>query len=456
MNDFVNRIREIERLSSALSVKTGKLIVIYGRRRCGKSTMIRKVLSLRDVYFLSDLREKKLQIDSLATTIGQSIADFDKVTYPDWESLFRNLNNRVSQRITLCLDEFPYLVKNSPELPSVLQKIIDTGGNSKYHIILCGSAQQMMQNMALSSLSPLYGRSAEIMNIKPMRIPYLKQYLHEEPIPSIVEYGTWGGVPRYWEIRKQSKNYEEAVRHHLFDSQGILYDEPERLFTDDMRTSVQAYSILALVGMGCHRMSEIAARLNKPATQLTRQFQNLSDLGYLTRETPFGVSEKTSKQSLYKIADPFLNFYFSFVIPNKSRLQFGLIDQVWREISEKFPFYFSAIWEELCRQSVPMLNLPVKFNPAKRWWPGREKKTSSEIDIIAESTDREYLLIGEAKWSDKTNFGELADRLNQKAGNNDLFRNRKIIKAAFVKYPGDGSAGNLFVFSPADVINALE
>ncbi|MDP1623317.1 MAG: DUF234 domain-containing protein [Bacteroidales bacterium] len=222
-----------------------------------------------------------------------------------------------------------------------------------------------------------------------------------------------------------------------------------------MRTSVQAYSILALIGMGCHRISEIAARLNKPATQLTRQFQNLSDLGYITRETPFGVSEKTSKQSLYKIADPFFNFYFSFIIPNKSRLQFGFVDQIWKEINEKFPFYFSTVWEELCRQSVPMLNLPVQFNPSKRWWAGREKKPSTEIDIIAESTDREYLLIGEAKWSDKTNLGELVNKLNEKC-KNDLFKNKKIIKAIFIKNPATEKPDNIYIFSPSDVITALK
>lgn len=455
MDDFVNRTSEIKRLAGALATEKSKLIVIYGRRRCGKSTLLKKVLSLHDVYFLADLREKKLQIERLANTIAQTITDFDSVIYPDWETLFRTLDSRTKQRFTLCLDEFPYMVKNSPELPSVLQKIIDTGWNSNYHLILCGSAQQMMQNVAIDSLSPLYGRSAEIMNIKPMRIPYLKDYLQTGPIQTVVEYGTWGGIPRYWEIRKQSKNYIEAVKYHLLDNQGILSDEPERLFTDDMRTSVQAYSILALVGMGCHRISEIAARLNKPATQLTRQFQNLSDLGYLTRETPFGVSEKTTKQSLYKIADPFLNFYFSFVIPNKSRLQFGFVDEIWNEIDQKFPIYFSTIWEELCRQAVPMLNLPVKFNPAKRWWGGREKKTLTEIDIVAESIDGKYVLIGEAKWSNKINVGEITHQLVEKS-KNDLFQNKKIIKAIFVKNATMLKMDDVYFFSPAEVINALK
>jgi AAA+ ATPase superfamily predicted ATPase len=291
------------------------------------------------------------------------------------------------------------------------------------------------------------------MNIKPMRIAYLQQYLQTDPVQSIIEYGTWGGIPRYWEIRKRAKNYAESVKYNLLDNQGILSDEPERLFTDDMRTSVQAYSILALVGMGCHRISEIAARLNKPATQLTRQFQNLLDLGYLKRETPFGVSEKLSKQSLYKIADPFLNFYFSFVIPNKSRLQFGFVDQIWKDINEKFPFYFSMVWEELCRQSVPSLNLPVQFNPAKRWWAGREKNKSTEIDVIAESTDGKYLLIGEAKWSNKIKLGEVVHQLNEKCKNGH-FQNKKIIKAIFIKNPTKTTIDGIFIFSPSDVIKA--
>ena len=196
----------------------------------------------------------------------------------------------------------------------------------------------------------------------------------------------------------------------------LLFKEPEMLFFDEMRTSVLAFSILTLIGLGCNRLSEIAGRLEKPATQLNRPIKLLIDLGYVRRETPFSTSLKSTKKSLYKISDPFMNFYFSFVVPNKSRLEFGLIEQVWDEINGKFNQYVSEIWEELCRNAVPRLKIEGKtFNPAQRWWGNGTDGKAMEIDIVAESTDKSTLLIGEVKWIDniatpcsvKTNGGFL-------------------------------------------------
>ena len=167
MDKFVDRHKEIQRISSCLQAKHGKVIVVYGRRRCGKSTLLRRLIRRHDVYFAADLREKYLQIAALAQSIENVIPGFSKVAYPDWEALLLNLNNILKNTITICLDEFPYLVKNSPELPSILQKVIDGKANKKYHLILCGSSQQMMHSITLDSTSPLYGRCDEIIKNKP-------------------------------------------------------------------------------------------------------------------------------------------------------------------------------------------------------------------------------------------------------------------------------------------------
>ena len=140
---FVNREEEQKRLKDALSGEKTSFVVVYGRRRLGKSTLIKKVLADKDIYFLADQTETSQQIRLLAKEIAHKIEGFDKVVYPDWNTLFETLNLRTTERFTLCLDEFPYMVKKSPELPSILQKIIDTK-TVKYNIILCGSSQTMM------------------------------------------------------------------------------------------------------------------------------------------------------------------------------------------------------------------------------------------------------------------------------------------------------------------------
>ena len=164
---FVDRIDEAARLKDALVREKSSLVVMYGRRRLGKSTLIKRVLSDNDVYFLADRSEGQHQRALLAKVIAQVFPDFDKLTYPDWESMFRAVNYRTDKHFTLCLDEFPYLVEQSSELPSVLQKLVDEK-QLKYNLVLCGSSQNMMYGLFLDSTAPLYGRADEIMRLAPI------------------------------------------------------------------------------------------------------------------------------------------------------------------------------------------------------------------------------------------------------------------------------------------------
>lgn len=454
---FVNRSKEIIRIKTALQQKNAVLIIIYGRRRCGKSTLLKKVISENDIYFAADLREKSLQIEAFAKSVEKKVTGFSKLKYPDWDSLFHNLQNTLDKRITIGIDEFPYLVKNSPELPSLVQNIIDNKINDKYNLILCGSSQQMMQNITLNSSSPLYGRCDEILNVKPMLLGWYNEYFRTDARETIEGYSVFGGVPRYWELQKKHPSLADSVKRDVLDPDGVLFKEPETLFYDEMRTSVLAFSILTLIGLGCNRLSEIAGRLEKPATQLNRPIKLLIDLGYIRRETPFNTSLKSTKKSLYKISDPFMNFYFSFVVPNKSRLEFGLIEQVWNEINGKFNQYVSEQWEELCRNAVPRLKIDGKtFNPAQRWWGRGIDRKPMELDVVAESTDKSVLLVGEAKWMNKVSVRKIGNELKAKTENAPFIQNRKLIHVLFLKQKPRKISDDMIVITPAEIIAVLK
>jgi AAA+ ATPase superfamily predicted ATPase len=309
----------------------------------------------------------------------------------------------------------------------------------------------MMYSMVLEKTSPLYGRCHEIIKVKPMAIRYLQEYLSLSSVDAVREFGVWGGVPRYWEVRKQYENLAQSIKNSILDQNGLLSEEPERLFSDELRTSVQAYSILSLIGAGVHRPSEIAARLDKPATQLSRMFGFLVNQGFIKREIPFGESMNSSKKSLYKIDDPFLNFYFTFLVPNKSRLEFDMIEQVWEEIEHKYNRYISSIWEDLCRKAIPFIEIEGKrFNPASRWWGGGLNKKTMEIDLIASSTDQTALLIGEVKWSDKNRTDEVLESLKWKESNIPFAKPEKIIKVLFQKTPA--SHPDITILTPDDIV----
>jgi uncharacterized protein len=449
---FVNRKEEIVRLTEALKNKPAKLIILYGRRRCGKSALLQEVLPALSVYFSADLRETPLQITALANQIGILIPGFETAKYPDWESLLLAFNRSLREHSVLCIDEFPYLVKNNPELPSVIQKILDTNKRLGFTLILCGSAQQMMQGIAIDSKSPLYGRSDEILRIRAMELPHMCEFLQTKAAEAIEEYSVWGGVPRYWEIRKKCATLAQAIRRQVIDRNGILYDEPERLFADEMRTSVQAFSVISLIANGSNRISEIAGRLGKPATQLTRLLGFLIDLGYIRREIPYGEHPDSSKRGLYKINDPFLNFWFTFVIPQKSRLESGMADEVWKDIWSKFNTFVSREWEEQCRKKIPFLEFHgQRFLPGARWWgPGIDRKPL-ELDIVADSNDGTSILIAEVKWSENLRIQTTEHDLDEKIRQFIHIGNKKIVRAIFVKSKPANYQGQSILFDAEDL-----
>lgn len=453
---FVNRKEEISRLRLALHREQAQLIVIFGRRRCGKSALIRRIVDRDTVYFSSDMREKPLQIKSLSERIEKEVPGFSDPVYPGWDSLFLSLNRSLKHRITLIIDEFPYLVKNSPDLPSVLQNIHDDKAHSNFNLILCGSSQMMMQDMVLNKKAPLYGRAGEIMKINPMSPVYLMEYLGLSSVESVKEYSIWGGVPRYWEIRKLSGTLDGALSYHVVNQYGLLAEEPERLFSDEIRTSVQAYTLLSLIGSGCHRLSELAARMGKPSTHLSGVLSFLVDLKYVRRELPFGETVRSTRKTLYKIDDPFLNFWFTFVLPDKSRIDLGLGSQVLRKIMKNLDSFVATAWEEMCRKCVPYLFHEQEFKPACRWWGSGSDRNPMEIDIIAESADKKTLLIGESKWSEKTDAEEESGNLMKKVKNLPFVKGKTILPVLFLKYKPAVTPSRVTIFDPDDVIRSFK
>ena len=453
---FYNRNDEILRLRKAIESSTSKLIVVYGRRRCGKSTLIKRVLNEGDIYFMAQQSDESVLLSQLAQVIGEKIPGFDNLIYPDWGSLFTNLDNTLNDQITLCIDEFPYLVKSSPDLPSLIQKFIDQKKERNCHIILCGSSQQMMQGLILNSAAPLYGRSDEVLKILPLKIGWIQEAINCTAIQAIEEYAIWGGVPRYWELRREEKTLESAIKNLIFDRLGVLHEEPARLFLDDMRESIQAYSILSIVGRGVHRLSEIAGRLRKPATHLSRPIDNLIRLGYLKREVPFRSSLKSNKKSLYRISDPFMNYYFSFVTPNLSRLELDMKDKVYNSSSTSLVQYFAAEWENICRLSVPIQPVNgIDFDICYRWWGNNTNNEQMEIDIVGKSLDKKYLLVGECKWSKIENPNRLIEKLKYKASLMPGIKGKKIITVLFVKELKSKADRSVNILTPEDVLARL-
>lgn len=452
---FVDREEERERLLRRLKLPQSSFIVMYGRRRLGKSRLINHVLTLDDVYYMAEQNEPTVQLALLQNVVANVYPAFKEMRFDSWEGLLRTFNQLCKHGTTLVLDEFPYLVKADKSLPSLLQKLIDTKGLN-FNIIICGSSQRMMQRLVLDASEPLYGRADERIALQPIGIKYWKDEFCLTAAQAVEEYSVWGGVPRYWELREREASFEEALSRLVFDPNGILYDEPASLFMDEEGNNQLYASIMTALGNGSHQYSRLAAAVGKKTTELSVPLKNLAEMAYVRKEVPFGESENKTKKTLYHIADPFMEFYYSFVAPNKSLLAIGRRNMVINIVRDQLNNHVGRMWERLCALSVSGNNMfGHDWLMARRWWGNvineRGETESLEFDVVAESADRKYLLVGECKWNKADYSARLLSELKRKTALAPFAKNRKIIYALFLReHPLDQTDANIFY--PEDVV----
>ena len=236
---------------------------------------------------------------------------------------------------------------------------------------------------------------------------------------------------------------------------GTLYEEPIRLFMDDMRDVIQASTLLSVIGSGSSRLSEIAARLEKPATSLSGPLEKLRQLDFIDKVIPFGEHPRNSKKSLYKVSDPFMDFYFRFIVPNRSLIELGRTEVVMQMVEQRFSMHVSMWWEKLCQQAVSGQYIQGDlYNIASRWWGSISRDETIELDVVAESMDGKKLLVGECKWTEGEDSDRLLANLLEKAHKLPFAENKEIVPVLFLKQEAT-HGGQAHVVLPQQVIQYI-
>lgn len=419
--EFLDRTGELRRLESLSARPSGGFAVVWGRRRVGKTRLLLEWVRRKGgVYFVADQSAAPLQRSALAEALGSHLPGFAEVVYPDWTSLLSRTAveaARLKWRGPLVLDEFPYLVDAAPELPSVLQRWLDhEAARSKMITAISGSSQRMMQGLILDRNAPLFGRAVEAFRLSPLEPGYLQQaFPGLSPVETVSYFAAWGGVPRYWELMSGSgaRSLEEAVDALVLDPQGALHQEPDRLLLEETPSAMALRPLLEVIGLGAHRLTEMAGRLGTPVTSLSRPMARLVEMDLVRRENPFGETEKSGKRSLYRIEDPFFRMWYRVVAPRRTVFAQALQKTriaLWRKYHEDLE---AEEWENLCRRAVPLLQKgPLSkygpWHPASRWWRGQ----GPEWDIVSLSLDGKHLLLGEAKWRRQQAGLQLLDKVS--------------------------------------------
>ena len=338
---FIGRQIELGKLNSEYK-RENSFVVIYGRRRVGKTTLIKEFLKNKTAfYFLATEELENQSMKRLAGVVARTTQNsvLQKATFIDWLDLFQVIADyKPEEKKVLVIDEFPYLVKTNPAFPSVLQNAWDEIlKDNNVMLILSGSLIGMMQKHALSYESPLYGRRTAQMRLAPL--PFTDIYAVQDlPFEKAVEqYAVTGGVPKYLEFFEDNRDFEKQLKDTVLSKNGFLYEEPNFLLKSESMTAVNYFSIIKAIADGNHKLGKIAGVLGQETSALTPYLSTLADLGFIEKRTP--ITEKNpekSRKGLYFISDHFIRFWFRYVYPYKGELELDNMQIVLDEINKDF------------------------------------------------------------------------------------------------------------------------
>lgn len=376
---FVNREAELRELDAAS--KAGGLLVVYGRRRVGKTRLLRQWLQAHGgLYSQAIEAQRDQQIQQVFADLRPQLET--QLVPRTWAELFEILVLQ-KRRWAVCLDEFPYLTAVDASLPSQLQKWVDHSLPDGCLLILAGSSTPMMHDLFLHRAAPLYGRARKLLHVQPMDYTAFCDAcgLRRGVPDSFEKFSCVGGIPKYWEFVEPGQDAVALAESLYFDFAPYMEQEPQRILRDEGVVGLNAVAVLEAVGRGAERPSEIAGRLGTAQTNLSRLLAQLLDASILTRELPFGESVRTSKRILYRIRDPATRFWFRVHSPHQSRWQTYPAAEKRKLIRD----HAATVFEDLCRTRIP---------GAQRYWEPRV-----ELDLVApDPADPQRLLVAEVKW----------------------------------------------------------
>ena len=443
--DFIGRTSELATLNAELEHGSG-FVVIYGRRRVGKTTLIKEFIKdKRAFYFLATTESEAQSMKRFAGVLSRTTKNpmLSKVTFTDWLDLFQVVaDDHPDEKKVLVIDEFPYLVKTNPDFPSILQNAWDEVlKDHNVMLVLCGSLISMMKKHALAYDSPLYGRRTAQIRLMPLQFTdvYAAQNLSFEQ--AVEQYAITGGVPKYMEFFQTDEPLVEQIRRVVLSKNGFLYEEPDFLLNEEVQTPINYFSVLKAISDGNHKLSKIGMTMEQDTSAITPYLKTLIDLGFVIKNVP--ITEKNperSRKSLYYVSDNFIRFWFRYVYPFKGELELDNQQIVLDEMSKDFKQKFVAFaYESICRNIFAELchKGQIDFAPSRigSYWRN-DNEGDTEIDVAAVDNQHKRLFLGECKYHTKPVGVAIYSALQEKGQSKELtaaFSGYKIVYGLFSK-----------------------
>ncbi len=402
---FIGRGKELSELERLYQSDRFEFVVIYGRRRVGKTALINHFIDdKKSIYFMGVESNEKQNLENLSKSIMEYSHGIQADTYfaSYQAALEYAFKMAEEERVVLAIDEYPYVARGSKSLASTLQLLIDKyKDTSKLMLILCGSSMSYMEDHVLAYKAPVYGRRTAQMKIMPFDFEEsCKNFEGLSDEEKALIYGIAGGTPQYLLQMSDQLSVEDNIKNTFLNPMSFLYEEPVNLLKQEVREPAIYTAIITAIATGYSRMSEISSKVGEDTNVCSRYLKNLISLGIIKKETPYG--EKDSKKSIYSIEDNMFCFWYRFVLDNNSIIVRGAIDLVYKKIEAGLSDYMGRVFEDICAQylwkQLLIGNSPIEFVSLGRWWGNDSvNKCQTEIDIMGEQDNR-TALFAECKW----------------------------------------------------------
>lgn len=412
---FVNRAKELAALEKSYSSNHPSFIICYGRRRVGKTELMKRFINGKaGLYFLADRLAEKENLRALTHLTGAFFKDSFLGEFSNWYAFFDYLQAKVSDKTVIVIDEFPYLVETNKAVSSVFQKGWDEIlKNLPIQLILCGSSISMMEREALTYGAPLYGRRTGQLLILPLGFADFSRFLPGRSFDRRLEFfAMTGGIPAYVRQLNKKLNPRQNFLENMLEPETYLYNDAEFILKEETREPRQYFSILRAIALGKHKLGEIVNETGIEKTALHKYLYYLEELRIIQKRFP--VTEKNvekSRQGLYYLADNYFSFWFDMIFPYRSELVLGNKRPALTRFDEAFVHHAAAAYEQISGEILRQFQDDLfPFTRVGKWWHNNQ-----EIDLVALGDSGQDILFAEVKWSTKKVGTDIYQQLKEKS-----------------------------------------
>ena len=397
---FIDREEELDFLKERYGKEGFDFIVIYGRRRIGKTELLKNFVKENPhIYFLCNKAGTAINVQRFKKQVARFFGE-PEIASEDIEEIFSYIVSKVKEKLVIIFDEFPYLVEKDRAVPSLFQQVIDCVlENEKIMLVICGSSISMMEEL-LGYKNPLYGRKTGHIKVNQLKFKHLKEFFPKSSKEEVIQtYSILGGVPFYLEKFDIEKSVLENAKEQILSKRGMLYEEVDFLLKEEFREPDIYKNILYAIASGRTRVAEISDKSGIKTSDMDRYLKSLMRIGIIKKEIP--VTEIKSKKSLYTIDDNFFDFYFLFFEPNRSDIEIGETTTVENILKRDFNMYVGIKFEKLVREEMLRYLFPFSSTKTGRWWGfyrDAGKRVELEIDAVCLNGNTNEILFVECKW----------------------------------------------------------